>query len=194
MKVWYGRDMRISCLHGISSLTIFLVFHSFYFLIHMDVLLWKDAKCYSLVIRDRFCLWKGFWMRSLKCWICFYSNVIHFIFIFLFVEKSNEKAVAWVWCSFHIHFYTYPRLILLIGLGIISSAKMNECRAKYIYEAGGVDMWFYWWYCVMLYLIFDYKVLRIGLVIYSHVSTVDRIYLNISEKVFWNVYIWWIVE
>jgi hypothetical protein len=67
---------------------------------------------------------------------------------------------------------------------------MNGCLTNNIGRAGGVDIFTlidgsY----IMLYLIFDYKVPRIGLVVGTHLSTVDRAGLVISEKVFLNVHI-----
>jgi hypothetical protein len=64
---------------------------------------------------------------------------------------------------------------------------MNECLTKYIDSAGGVYMSFIYGSYVMLHMIFDYKVPHIGFVINTHISTVDRARLAISEKIFWNV-------
>jgi hypothetical protein len=41
--------MKISCFQGISSVIIFLLFQFFFFLIHFVVLIWKDAKYYSIL-------------------------------------------------------------------------------------------------------------------------------------------------
>jgi hypothetical protein len=42
-------------------------------------------------------------------------------------------------------------LLFLIGFGIISSAKMNECLTDLIYRAGGVDMSFIDGRCNIMY-------------------------------------------
>jgi hypothetical protein len=40
---------------------------------------------------------------------------------------------------------------------------------------------------LILYLIFNYKVPHFGLMMKTHISTVDRTRLVISEKVFWDL-------
>jgi hypothetical protein len=114
--------------------------------------------------------------------------LIYFIlFLFIWFRKIKREGDYVGLMFFSFPFYTPPHLLFLIELGIISSAKMNECLERYIHKAGGVDMSFIDGSYVILHVIFNYKVSHITLVMKTHVSSVNRVTLIISEKVFWNV-------